>query len=204
MKRIRNIVFDLGNVLVRWDPRFVYDEHYFENEEKRAWFFANVCTDAWNEIQDEGRSIVDATQELIARFPDWEPAIRDYYGRWADMLRGPIPESVEILRALKKKGKHGLYALTNWNAGLFEIALVRYDFLHWFDGRIVSGEEKARKPYPEFFAILEQRYGLVPSESIFIDDNLRNVKAGEALGYHCIHFQDAAQLRSALSDYGVI
>lgn len=204
MEQVQNIIFDLGNVLVRWDPKFVYDEKYFDSPSRRDWFLSEVCTDAWNEEQDAGRSIVEGTMELIGRFPEWEPAIRDYYGRWADMLRGPIPGSVEILKELKEAGRHRLYALTNWNACLFDIALVRYDFLHWFHGRVVSGEEKTRKPHREFFQVLTDRYGVIPQKSLFIDDNTRNVEAGRQLGYQSILFTDPESLRESLSNYGIL
>lgn len=152
------IIFDLGGVLIDWNPRYVFNDQYFSSEEDRNYFFENICTHDWNEAQDAGRSIVEATQMLIAEHPEWESAIRDFYGRWTDMLGGPIRETVEIFKQLKENSKHNIYALTNWQAGLFEIALVRYDFLHWFDGRVVSGVEKTRKPFPEFYHILLDRF----------------------------------------------
>lgn len=203
MAEYNTIIFDLGNVLVDWNPRHVFDEHYFPSEEEREYFFRHICTADWNEQQDAGRSIVEATQSLILEYPAWEPAIRDYYGRWTEMLKAPIPASVEIFRQLKESGKYDLYALTNWNAGLFEIALVRYDFLHWFHGRVVSGEEKTRKPFPEFYKILLDRYQVNPEEAIFIDDSLRNIHAAEQLGIAGIHFRDPQQLKDALNAAGI-
>lgn len=198
MKKFDAIIYDLGNVLVRWDPRFVFDEKYFPAREQLEYFFENICTADWNEMQDEGRSIVDGTLDLIAKYPEWEPAIRDYYGRWTEMLKGPIPGSVELFRELREKKIYKLYALTNWNAHLFEIALVRYDFLHWFDGRVVSGEEGTRKPHFEFYRILFDRYGVDPSRTVFIDDSLRNIRAAQELGLTTIHFENAKQLRESL------
>jgi 2-haloacid dehalogenase len=116
------------------------------------------------------------------------------------MLRGAIPETVEILRKLKQGGKYKLYALTNWQAELFQIALVRHSFLYWFDGRLVSGVEKTRKPFPEFYNLLLSRYNIDASKAIFIDDNLRNVEAGEAAGIKSIHFQSPSQLAKLLSE----
>lgn len=200
---INTIIFDLGGVLVDWNPMYVY-KNYFDNEEKLKYFFENICTSDWNEEQDAGRSIVVATDVLVKKFPDWEPAIRDYYGRWTEMLRGPIHETVEIFRQLKKSEKYKTYALTNWQAGLFDIALVRYDFLHWFDGRVVSGEEKTRKPFPEFYQRLLDRYNVKPSEAIFIDDSLRNIKAAEAMGLKSIHFKSPQQLRNELVSHGLL
>ncbi|MDP4263396.1 MAG: HAD family phosphatase [Bacteroidota bacterium] len=197
MAAITTIIFDLGNVLVDWSPMHVYRD-YFDSEEKKNYFFENICTPDWNEQQDEGRSIVEATQELVVKFPEWEQPIRDFYGRWTEMLNGPVHGTVEIFRQLKESGKYKLYALTNWQTGLFDIALVRYNFLHWFDGRVVSGEEKTRKPFPEFYQRLLDRYHVHPSEALFIDDSLRNVKAAEALGIKSIHFQNPNQLRNEL------
>ncbi len=204
MKNFDAIIYDLGNVLIRWDPRYVFDENYFPSEEQRSFFFENICTADWNEQQDEGRSIVEGTMEKIREYPEWESAIRDYYGRWTEMLRGPLPGSVEILKELKEKGKQKLYALTNWNACLFEIALVRYDFLHWFDGRVVSGEEGTRKPFPEFYQLLLDRHKLDPSSTIFVDDSFRNIEAAGALGFTCIHFRDAMQLRRELGHLDIL
>lgn len=194
---IDTIIYDLGGVLIDWNPMYVY-KGYFENEEQQRFFFEQVCTSDWNEAQDAGRSIAEATQERIQKFPEWEQAIRDYYGRWEEMLGGPIEDSVEVFRQLKDSGNVKLYALTNWSAETFPIALGRYDFLHWFDGRVVSGEEKTRKPYPEFYQILLDRYSVDVSKTVFIDDNLRNVKAAEAIGIDTIHFTDAAMLREQL------
>ena len=203
MTAINTIIFDLGNVLIDWNPRHVFNNTYFESPEKREYFFSNICTMDWNEEQDAGRSIVVATQELIEKFPDWEQPIRDYYGRWTDMLNGPISGTVDIFRQLKDSGKYKHYALTNWQAGLFDIALVRYDFLQWFDGRVVSGEEKMRKPAPEFYQLLLSRYNVKADEALFIDDNFRNIKAAKALGINSIHFQSAEQLAAALLTYNI-
>jgi 2-haloacid dehalogenase len=194
---INTIIFDLGGVLLDWNPMYVY-KNYFDSDEKLNYFFSNICTPDWNEEQDAGRSIVDATQLRVAEFPEWEQAIRDYYGRWTEMLRGPLPETVDLFKQLKETGRYKIYALTNWQASLFEIALVRYNFLHWFDGRVVSGEEKTRKPYPEFYKRLLDRYSVNPSEAIFIDDNFRNIQGGEAVGIKGIHFKDPDQLKKEL------
>ena len=204
MSEINTIIFDLGGVLIDWNPAYVFHDTYFDAKEKRDFFFSQVCTPEWNEEQDAGRSIVAATQSLIEKFPDWEKPIRDYYGRWTEMLKGPIPETVEIFRQLKDSGKYKLYALTNWQADLFNIALVRYNFLHWFDGRVVSGEEKTRKPFPEFYQILLQRYEIKQNGAVFIDDNLRNVKAAAELGIKSIFYQNASQLIAELKSLNVI
>lgn len=201
---VNTIIWDLGGVLIDWNPHYVFTDQYFDSKEKKEYFFSQVCTHDWNEKQDEGRSIVDATLELVAQFPDWEYAIRDYYGRWTDMLNGPIQGTVDIFRKLIEAKQYRHYALTNWQADLFNIALVRYDFLQWFDGRVVSGVEKTRKPFPEFYQLLLDRYHVNAQEAVFIDDNLRNVKAAEELGIRAIHFQSAEQLEKELQAAGVI
>lgn len=201
---VDTIIWDLGGVLIDWKTTYVYDEHYFDSIEKRTQFFDTVCTNDWNENQDAGYPIEQATAEKIAEFPQWESAIRDFYGRWEDMLRGPIPETVDVFRDLRSAQRYKFYALTNWSAETFPIALARFDFLHWFDGRIVSGEEKTRKPFPEFYQILFDRYQIVPERSLFIDDNLRNVQAAEALNIPSIHFQDAVQLRGELAGRAIL
>jgi 2-haloacid dehalogenase len=203
MPDIKTIIFDLGGVLIDWNPKYVFNETYFDSIEKRDYFLTHICSSDWNERQDEGRSIVEATEELVNEFPEWETAIRDFYGRWTDMLNGPINETVKIFRQLKDSGKYKIYALTNWQAGLFEIALVRYNFLHWFDGRVVSGEEKMRKPFPEFYQLLLDRYNVDATEALFIDDNLRNVKAAEALGIRSIYFESPAKLRAEVLNFNV-
>lgn len=195
---INTIIWDLGGVLLDWSPQYVFTDNYFESKEKKDYFFSHICTSDWNEEQDAGRSIVEATQLLVAQHPDWEKPIRDFYGRWTEMLKGPIHDTVEIFRGLKQQGNLRQYALTNWQADLFHIALVRYDFLHWFDGRVVSGEEKTRKPFPEFYQRLLNRYNVKPEEALFIDDNLRNVKAAEELNIRSVHFQSPGQLQKEL------
>lgn len=191
---INTIIFDLGGVLIDWNPNYVYDENYFESQEKRDFFFNNVCTPDWNENQDAGYPIAKATKEKLAAFPEWEKPIKDFYGRWVEMLGGPIEETVAIFKKLKQNENLKCYALTNWSAETFPIALDRFDFLQWFDGRLVSGEEKMRKPFPEFYQLLMHRYSVKPEEALFIDDNLRNVKAAEGLGIKSIQFQSPEQL----------
>ena len=201
---INTIIFDLGGVLIDWNPHYVFTDTYFDTPEKKNYFFQEVCTNDWNEEQDAGRSIVEATLELIKKHPDWEQPIRDYYGRWTEMLKAPIPETVQIFRELRDSGRFRTFALTNWQAGLFDIALVRYDFLDWFDGRVVSGEEKTRKPFPEFYQRLLDRYQVSPHEAIFIDDNKRNVDAAEQMGIRSIHVTSPAQLRKELEQLSLL
>ena len=168
---ISTIIFDLGGVLIDWNPEYVFRE-LIPDEERRRFFFENICTHEWNIEQDAGRLLSDATEMLVAEHPDWEPEIRAFYDRWEDMLGGPIPETVELLREIRDKGEHRLLALTNWSHETFPVALQRYEFLHWFEGIVVSGEEKTRKPFADIYGILLDRYEVTPEEAVFIDDSL--------------------------------
>lgn len=202
MQKITTVVFDLGGVLIDWNPDYVF-RTVFDDEEKMRWFFANVCTPAWNEEQDAGRSLQEATEELVTQFPEHEQNIRAYYGRWEEMLGGPIHGTVEILRKLKFDTRSKLYALTNWSHETFPVALQKYDFLHWFDGRLVSGEEKTRKPFPEIYELLVKRFNIDPAKAIYIDDNARNLKPAEEIGFSTIHFKSPEQLQEELARYAI-
>ena len=198
-KSINTIIFDLGGVLIDWNPRYVY-RTIFKTENEIDWFFENITTNDWNENQDAGYPVAQATEDLIKKHPEWEKEIRAYYQRWTEMLGGPIKETVEVFRQLKQNKDLKFYALTNWSAETFPIALQTFDFLHWFDGRIVSGEEKTRKPFLEFYQRMLDRYNINPEKAIFIDDNLRNIKAAEELGIKGIHFNSAAELKYVLNE----
>ena len=195
--KYNSVIFDLGGVLIDWNPSYLFDK-MFEDEEKKNYFFNHICTSDWNEEQDAGRSLKEATALLLDKYPDWKKYIEAYYGRWEEMLGGPIQGSVEILKELRENRTYKLFALTNWSAELFPVALERFDFLHWFDGRLVSGEEKMRKPFPKFYKLLLDRFRIAPHETIFIDDNLRNVKAAQELGITSIRFKSPQQLKEEL------
>jgi len=197
------IIFDLGGVLIDWNPSYVFDQ-MFDDGEKKKHFFENICTPDWNEKQDAGRSLKEATEELVQKHPEWKEYIEAYYGRWKEMLGGPIHDTVEIFKQLKKTGKYKIYALTNWSAETFPVALELYEFLHWFDGRVVSGEEKMRKPFPEFYQLILDRFQLTPQETLFIDDNLRNAEAAKNLGIKTIRFQSPLQLKNELIELGIL
>lgn len=167
-------------------------------------FLQNICTPAWNEEQDGGRSLQEATALLIAQFPEHAENIRHFYGRWEEMLGGPIEGTVEIFKELKERNTYTFYALTNWSAETFPIALQRFDFLKWFDGIVVSGTEKDRKPFASFYQVLLNRYQVTLEKALFIDDNLRNIHAAEQLGINAIHFISPQQLRESLREKGVL
>jgi 2-haloacid dehalogenase len=200
---IKNIVFDLGGVLIDWNPDYVYKKIFKDDEKQMRWFYDNICTPDWNEEQDAGRPLAEATELLIKKFPDHEENIRAYYGRWTEMLGGPIQGTVDILKKLKQTGGYKLYALTNWSHETFPVALERFEFLHWFDGRLVSGEEKTRKPFVIIYEKLIKKFNIDPESSIYIDDNVRNLYPAADLGFKTIHFKNPPQFAEDLRSWGV-
>lgn len=197
MKDIDTIIFDLGGVLIDWNPRYLYRK-IFKTEEEITWFLENITTAEWNDKQDGGRSFEEATEELVALHPGHEASIRAWYDRWQETISGPVHDTVDILRHFKEKKSHRLYALTNWSEQTFPWALSTFDFLHWFEGIVVSGVEKTRKPFPEFYKILFDRYNIDPGRALFIDDNYNNIKGAIAVGLNTIHFESPEQLREDL------
>ena len=196
------LIFDLGGVLIDWNPEYVFQK-VIPDPERRKFFFDNICTHDWNMEQDAGRRISEANQTLIAQWPEWENEILAFYGRWEEMLGGPLTDTVEVLRELHEQKKYRLLALTNWSNETFPVALERYDFLHWFEGIVVSGQEKTRKPYPDIYNILLKRYNVNAEEAIFIDDNGENVRSSEKEGIASLIFFDAESLRYDLSALGI-
>lgn len=195
---INTIIFDLGAVLIDWNPRHLYRK-LFTDEQAIEDFLTNITTSDWNEEQDAGRSLQEGTNLLIQQYPQHEDNIRAFYGRWDEMLGDAIEGTVELLKQLKQSGKYKVYALTNWSAETFPIAVERYHFLNWFDGIVVSGTEKMRKPAPAFYQLLLDRYQVKAKNALFIDDNLRNILAAEKMGIKSILFSSPQQLKRELS-----
>lgn len=203
MNKIDTIIFDLGGVLIDWSPEYVYLEVFNGDQKKVDWFLNTICTSDWNIEQDAGRTFHDATELLVKQYPEYENWIRIYYDRWEDMLGGIIPETVALLDNLKMINTHRLYALTNWSAEAFPVALQRFEFLQHFEGIVVSGEEKTRKPFSKIYEITLERYQINPNKSIFIDDNFDNVEAAKKLGINGIHFKSAIKLKEELIKLGI-
>lgn len=184
-----------------WDPRYFF-KTYFNDDEKMEWFLKNIAVDAWNMEQDRGRTLKEGTEILIAKHPDWEQEIRAYYDNWTTMLRSDIPKNVEILRKLDSK--FHLYGLTNWSEETFPFALENYDFFQLFDGKIlVSGTEKLIKPDKEIFELLLTRYELKAEESVFIDDNFKNITTAKSLGFEVVHIKPETDLGNELGKLGI-
>jgi 2-haloacid dehalogenase len=202
MKSVDTIIFDLGGVLIDWNPKYLYRK-VFDTEEQIDWFLNNICTMEWNVEQDAGRTFSEATQHLVNQYPGHEKEIRIFYDRWTEMLGGEIKDSVALLHQLKQMNNHSLYALTNWSAEAFPVARQRFEFLQLFEGIVVSGEENTRKPFKDIYEIVIDRYQLTPQKSVFIDDNLENVVGAKAVGMHGIHFKNSQQLINELQYLGV-
>lgn len=195
-------VFDLGGVLIDWNPRHLYRKLIPDPDEMER-FLAEICSPEWNLEQDRGRSWAEATELLINLHPQHEDLIRAYRQRWPEMLGGPIARSVEVLRDLRARAVP-LYALTNWSHETFDHAIELYDFLAWFQDILVSGRELIVKPDPAIFRRLLDRNGLNPADAVFIDDNPKNAAAATAIGMHGIHFTTPDALRRDLTTVGLI
>jgi 2-haloacid dehalogenase len=196
------VVFDLGGVLIDWNPRYLY-RTLFDDEAEMEAFLAEVTTQEWNAQQDAGRPWSEAVEALVALHPNRRELIEAYWHRWPETLGGPIEGTVEILRELRARAVR-TYALSNWSAETFPLARPRFPFLEWFDGILISGEAKLVKPDPRIFAYLLERFGLEPEATVFIDDSAANVHAADAAGLVPIRFEDPEQLRGELSALGLV
>ena len=198
---LTTVVFDLGAVLVDWDPRYAYRQ-MGGSEAEIEYFLSHVATSEWNRQFDAGRPFAEGIAERSAEFPEHAEWIEAWWSRWPDMLGGPIEGSVDVLRELRDADVP-LYALTDWSAETFPIARERFAFLSWFDGIVVSGEKGVTKPDPAIYAHLSTDFGVEPAASVFIDDKPANVNAARRLGFHGIDFVSPADLRRRLTALGL-
>ena len=201
---IKTIIFDLGGVLIDWNPEYVFLDVFNRDRKKMQWFFDHICTSDWNENQDAGYPMAQATEDKVALFPEYEKEIRMFYGRWVEMLGDSITGTVDILKKFIDSEDYKVIALTNWSAETFPIALERFEFLHWFEGIIVSGEEKTRKPFNDIYNLTLERFNIKAENAIFIDDNLRNIEAANNLGLNGIQFESPEQLIINLKTFNII
>jgi 2-haloacid dehalogenase len=202
IERPTTVVFDIGNVLVAWDPRNLYRRYFEGRADEMEWFLNNVCTPAWNIEQDRGRSFADAVELLVKEHPpEWHPIIRAFDSEWQETISGPIHGTVDILKSLKRNGVP-VFAITNWNQDKFREARERFDFLSSFDGIVVSGDERMLKPDREIFELFSERYAVPLETAVFIDDSLRNVEGARAAGMHGLHFTSPETLARDLRELG--
>ncbi|MDE2183017.1 MAG: HAD family phosphatase [Alphaproteobacteria bacterium] len=199
---VEGVIFDLGGVLIDWDPMRVYRDVFRGDEARAADFLARICTQDWNELQDAGRGLDEATRERIVLFPEFEAEIRAYYGRWVEMIGGPIPGTAGILRELKSLGLR-VFALSNWSGETFP--KVRHEFpeLDLFEEIFLSGDHGCTKPDAKFYRIALGRIGLEAGKLAFIDDNVRNIEGARRLGMKTAVFTTAEALRADLRALGI-
>ncbi|MFO1412522.1 MAG: HAD family phosphatase [Burkholderiales bacterium] len=197
------VVFDLGGVLLDWNPRHLYRKLFAGDEAAMERFLAEVCTPDWNAQQDNGRPFDEAVAALMPVHADKRALIAAWRDRFGEMIPGTLPDTVAIAAELKARGVP-LYALTNWSHETFPGQFPRFECLSWFAGIVVSGAEKVMKPDPRVYRILLERYAIDPAAAVFVDDNPVNAQAATAVGMHGIHFRSAGQLRQELAALGLL
>jgi 2-haloacid dehalogenase len=196
------VVFDIGNVLVSWDPHPAIAAAVGDAEATRFLAAEDFDFGAWNHEQDGGRLFEESEQAAVERLPHWREHILAYRTYFDRSLVGDIADSVEVLRDLHGAGVR-LFALTNWSAELFPVALRRFKFLGLFEDIVVSGDEKVAKPDPRIFEVLAERTGVPLESSVFIDDKPENVDAAKAAGMDAVVFVDDGTLRTQLRERGL-
>jgi len=200
---IKAIIFDYGNVLLKWDPRNIY-QHFFPNDlEGMERFLREVNFADWNLQQDKGRPFVEGVAILSQQFPHYSHLIQAFHDHWIDSVGGPVIGTVDILKKLKQAG-YPLYGLSNWSAETFPHARKKHDFFDLFDDMVISGEVGHVKPDPEIFQILLDKIGKPAKECLFIDDALPNIQQAQKMGFAVVHFQSPEQLESALRHLKII
>lgn len=196
------VVFDLGGVLIDWDPRHLYRK-MFDDAEEMERFLADICNIDWIHQLDGGLPFEETIPMLTAQHPHMSEFIEAYWKRWPEMVTGAIEGTVDILKALKAK-QTPLYVLSNWSVETWPHARDQFDFLDLFDGLVVSGFEGTKKPDSAIFDILLKRYALEASDALFIDDRADNIAAARQLGFHAIQFTEPEALSHTLTSHGLL
>ncbi len=197
------VVFDVGGVLIDWNPRYVYRALFDGDETAMEHFLAHVCSHDWNLMQDAGRPFAQGVAELTARFPEHAELIAAYDTRWEDMVAGTIDETVAILREIEARGTP-LYCLTNFSTDKLPLCMRRFDFFGAFDGIVVSGEIGMVKPDRAIYDHLVGMYGLTAAQCLFIDDNQDNVAGAREAGWQAVRYVSPDQLRRDLAARGLL
>jgi 2-haloacid dehalogenase len=200
--RPRAVVFDLGGVLLDWNPRYLYRK-LFDDEAEMDRFLSEVCTMEWHHAHDLGVPPEQTVPPLVEAHPEYADHIWAWPRRSEEMLAGPIEESVDILRALKDQGVP-VYALTNMETWTYPGRRDRYPFLRWFEGTVVSGFEGVAKPDPRIYELLLDRFGLQAQTTLFIDDSAKNVLAARGVGMQAMRFESPGGLREELVAAGLL
>jgi 2-haloacid dehalogenase len=203
LPQIKAIIFDFGNVLLEWDPRYVYQRFFPNDPEGIERFLNEVNFMEWNLLQDQGRPFREGVAVLSKQFPQYSHLIQAYHDHWTDSLGDALDGTVEILKELKQAG-YALYGLSNWSAETFPLARARHDFFDLLDDMVISGEVGHVKPHPEIFQILLDRIGRPAQECLFIDDASVNIQQAQKIGFGTIHFQSPEQLRLRLVELAIL
>lgn len=201
MTEIRHIVFDIGKVLVHYDPNIPFSR-LIPDETERKWFFDNVCTHDWNIEQDRGRTWEEAEALAIAKHPEHAENIRNFRRHWHDMVPHAYEDSVAIMLGLIESG-HDVTMLTNFAADTFGEAKERFDFLGRPRGVTVSGDIRKIKPDREIYDHHVASFDLDPAATLFIDDSQKNVDGARAAGWQAVLFTDARTLQADLERLGI-
>ncbi|HET7717592.1 MAG TPA: HAD family phosphatase [Bauldia sp.] len=201
MTDIRHIVFDIGKVILEWDPEIPYRRLIPDDAERRR-FLTEICSFDWNAEQDRGRTWREAEDLLIAEHPELEPLIRAYFLNHGDMIRGPVPGTAAIIEALADAG-WDITALTNYSAETFPRAEATYPILGRFRGITVSGRVRMMKPDLAIYRHHAETFGLEPSATLFFDDSQKNVEGARAAGWNAEVFISPEKMREDLTRYGV-
>lgn len=197
------VVFDVGGVLLDWNPRYLYRQLFDGDDQAMEYFLTHICSNTWNLLQDAGRPFSEAVSELSLRYPEYAHHIIAYDQRWEEMIAGAIDASVDILRQLNDRNVP-LYAITNFSTEKFSLVRYQFDFFDRFDGIIVSGAVRLLKPDPAIYLRLLNDYDLNAEDCVFIDDSAINVSGAERVGMQAIHFQSAQQLQQVLTEQGLL
>jgi 2-haloacid dehalogenase len=199
--RIETVAFDLGGVLIDWNPRHLY-RRLLDDEAAIERFLAEICTPDWNATLDNGHPFADGVAQLVREHPEHAELIEAYRSRWPEMLGGCFPETLKIMRRLRGEGIP-IYALSNWAAETFAATRDRFPFLDEFDGILLSGQVGVGKPDPAIFRLFLERFGLTAASTVFIDDNPANVAVARSFGIQALLFENAAQLELDLLGLGL-
>jgi 2-haloacid dehalogenase len=201
MPPIDTVVFDIGNVLIPWNPRWLFRK-LLADEAALERFLDEVDFSAWNAQQDGGQTFAQGIAQHGARFPHYRHLLQAYFDRWEESIAKPFPESVALTRKLRDAGYRTL-GLTNFSTETFPRAVRLNPFLNEFEGILVSGEEKLMKPDPAIYRLLCERYSVAPGRCVFIDDGLHNVEGARRVGMHALHFRSIDELLEDLDALGV-
>ena len=197
------VVFDIGGVLIDWNPRYLYRKLFAEDTTAMEEFLDSVCTPDWNLQQDAGRPWKEAIDDLSARYPEKAELIAAYDLNWDEMVSGPIPGTADLLWELKRRGTP-VYCITNFSVDKLNRARERFEELNAFDGIVISGEVRLLKPDAAIYRRLLDQHDLRAEDTLFIDDVEHNVEGARAVGMHAVRFVDADTLRNDLTGYGLL